>query len=80
MSWQDILKSKFNYDTPQRWFIKTDGFAGALPDELVSQLGNDPTEKLAGAYKNGLLIDLKNNTHYTIENGKITNIAQHGNI
>ena len=80
MSWENILKSKFNYDTPQRWFIKTDEFETALPDELVSQLGNDPTEKLAKIYKNGLLIDLKNNTHYTIENGKITNIAQYDNI
>tara|TARA_R110002020_G_C15754624_1_gene726463 strand:+ start:210 stop:449 length:240 start_codon:yes stop_codon:yes gene_type:complete len=78
MSWKDILKSKYN--TPQRWFIKTDEFAGALPDELVNQLGNDPTEKLAGAYKNGLLIDLKLNTHYTIKNGIITNIDQHRNI
>jgi hypothetical protein len=76
MSWEDILKSKFNYDTPQRWFIKTDEFMSALPNELINQLGNDPTEKLARAYKNGLLIDLENNTHYTIENGKITNIAQ----
>ena len=78
MSWKNVLKI---YGTKaERWFIKTDKFASALPNELINQLGDDPTEKLADTYKNGLLIDLKNNTHYTIENGKITNIAQHGNF
>ena len=79
MDWKDILKSKFNYETPQKWFIKTDEFASALPDELVNAFGNDPTEKLAKVYKNGLLINLKTNTHYTIENGVITNINQNKN-
>ena len=73
MTWKNIIKAN-------TWFIKTDEFAGALPDELVNQLGNDPTEKLAGAYKNGLLINLKTNTHYTIENRQIVDIAQYGNI
>ena len=78
MSWENILKSKFSYDKSQRWYIRTDEFASALPDELVNALGNDPTEKLAQAYKNGLLIDLKNDIAYTIENGKITNVNQGG--
>ena len=71
MSWKDILK---NFDTPQRWFIKTDEFTSAIPDNLVNQLGSDPTEKLAEAYKNGYLVDLKRDTYYELENGKIKSI------
>ena len=67
MSWKNILKSN-------RWFIKTDEFTSALPDNLVNQLGSDPTEKLAEAYKNGYLVDLKNDTYYELENGKIKSI------
>jgi hypothetical protein len=74
--WKDILKREFTYDKPQRWFIQTDEYASALPDELVNQFGNDPTEKLAQLYKNGLLIDLKLNAHYTIKNGKIVSVEQ----
>ena len=79
MMWQNVLKKDFTYDKPQRWYIKTDEFESALPDELVNQFGNDPTEKLAEIYKNGLLMDLKFNTYYTIENGKITSVDQKGN-
>ena len=79
MSWKGILKSQFKNDTRQRWFIKTDEVVSTLPNELINQLGNDPTEKLARVFKNGLLVDVENNTHYTIENGKITKIAQHKN-
>ena len=74
MSWKDILKAEFRYNSPQRWFIKTDEFASALPDELINIIGNDPTEKLAEIYENGLLVDLKNDTYYEIENGKIKSI------
>jgi len=71
MSWKDILK---NFNTSQRWFIKTDEYSSALPDKMVNQLGDDPTEKLAEAYKNGYLVDLKNDTYYELENGKIKSI------
>tara|TARA_R100000008_G_scaffold81846_1_gene65507 strand:- start:2434 stop:2706 length:273 start_codon:yes stop_codon:yes gene_type:complete len=78
MTWEDTLKKKkFTYDKPQKWYIRTDEYASALPDELVNAIGGTP-EKLAQIYKNGLLIDLETDTGYTIKNGKIESINQGG--
>ena len=73
--WKDILKA-------DKWFIKTDSFTSTLPQNLIDRIskkyGEDNlVDKLAEAYENGLLINLQDNTHYTIEKGKVVSIDQH---
>tara|TARA_Y100000310_G_scaffold327944_1_gene395154 strand:+ start:1546 stop:1809 length:264 start_codon:yes stop_codon:yes gene_type:complete len=82
IAWR-VLKQGFEYNEPQRWFIQTNEYASALPNnimnELVEQLGEENIpEKLASLYQNGLLIDLTNDTHYTIKDGMIESVNQAG--